>query len=338
MNSLNKNILFEHFAGRTTPLQKKLIADWLQNTDNQELYYHWLEDYENEYPQILMDRDTAKAVFFQKIERHENVETFTKTNRYSEELVVPFWQNSWFKWTAAAVTIMVSGLTFYTQKDTVLYQNYQTAYGETRTVNLPDGSRVTLNANSVLKFPRFGFETKPIREVYLEGEAEFSVKHTPLNQKFIVRTSHKMEVEVLGTEFTIFARNRGSKVVLNKGKVKINYFEGSRPHTIVMKPGELVALDKKNTVEMKETVEVKNHSAWKSHNFVFDNTSMQEVAYLIEENFGIEVKINSEQLANRTIAGTFNAEKAEDLLMILEELLELQREQIGERKILLTEK
>ena len=49
MNLLNKNILFEHFAGRTSPLQKKLISAWLQVSDNQELYYRWLEDYENEY-------------------------------------------------------------------------------------------------------------------------------------------------------------------------------------------------------------------------------------------------------------------------------------------------
>ena len=82
----------------------------------------------------------------------------------------------------------------------------------------------------------------------------------------------------------------------------------------------------------------RSHNAWKSHRFVFDNTSLQEIAYLIEENFGVEVKINSQQLANRTIAGTFSAEKADDLLLILEELLELQSEKNEDNKILLFEK
>jgi transmembrane sensor len=337
MNLLNKNILFEHFAGRTTPLQKKLISDWLQSSDNQELYYRWLEDYENEYPQILMDKDLAKTIFFEKIqsdfsEKNVAIESFYEENH------TPFWQQSWLKWSVAAVVFLGLGLAFYSQKNALIYQQYQTTFGETRIVNLPDGSKITLNANSVLKFHRFGFADEEIREVYLDGEAEFSVKHTPKNQKFIVKTSHKMEVEVLGTEFTVFARNRGAKVVLNKGKVKVNYLEGSEKHTIMMKPGNLVSLDKKNVAEIQEVVEVKNHNAWKSHRFVFDNTSLQEIAYLIEENFGVEVKLNSEQLANRTIAGTFSAEKADDLLLILEELLELQSEQIGERKILLSEK
>jgi transmembrane sensor len=340
MNLLNKNILFEHFAGRTTPLQKKLISDWLQSSDNQELYYRWLEDYENDYPQILMDKDLAKSNFFEKIqsdipEKTINVESFYEEAEHRPS--VPFWQQPWLKWSAAAVLVLGLGLTFYSQKDTLIYQQYQTTFGETKIVNLPDGSKITLNANSILKFHRFGFADEEIREVFLDGEAEFSVKHTPTNQKFIVKTSHKMEVEVLGTEFTVFARNRGAKVVLNEGKVKVNYLEGSEKHTIMMKPGNLLALDKKNAAEVQEVVEVKNHNAWKSHRFVFDNTSLQEVAYLIEENFGVEVKLSSEQLANRTIAGTFSAEKADDLLMILEELLELQSEQIGERKVLLTE-
>ena len=340
MNLLNKNILFEHFAGRTSPLQKKLISDWLQVSDNQELYYRWLEDYENEYPQILTNREFAKRTFFEKIESDFEKKDSIEEPLYEENLERPiasFWQKSWTKWSVAAV-FLVAFVSMYVQRDAIVYQQYQTAFGETRIVNLPDGSRIALNANSILKLHRFGFADEAIREVYLDGEAEFSVQRTPKNQKFIVKTSHKMEVEVLGTEFTVFARNRGSKVVLNKGKVKINYLEGTQKYTILMKPGNLVTLDKKNVVAVKEVVEVKNHNAWKSHRFVFDNTSLQEIAYLIEENFGVEVKINSQQLANRTIAGTFSAEKADDLILILEELLALKSEQIRENQVLLTEK
>jgi transmembrane sensor len=337
MNLLNKNILFEHFAGRTTPLQKKMISDWLQGSDSQELYYKWLEEYENEYPQILLDKEIAKYSFFEKIQ--SNTETAPLNESYSyEEENYSFWQQPWFRWSVAAFVVLGLGLSFYFYKDFFVYQQYQTAFGETKIVNLPDGTKITLNANSILKFHRFGFEKESIREVYLNGEAEFVVKHTPLNQKFVVKTSHKMEVEVLGTEFTVFARERGSKVVLNKGKVKVNYLEGSARHTLMMKPGNLLSLNETNVAEIKDVVEVQNHNAWKTHRFVFDNTSLQEVAYMINENFGVEVKLNSEQLANRTIAGTFSAEKADDLLLILEELLELQSEPIGMQKILLFEK
>ena len=336
MTTLSKNILFEHFAGRTSPLQKKMIADWLQNPENKEVYYKWLEDYENEFPQIMADKESAKAFFFQKI----HSETISDFEVIVEEELVPeknIWQLTWFKWTSAAVIFMVSGLTLYLQKDQLIYQNYHTAYGETQSIDLPDGSKVTLNANSTLKHKRFNFEKEATREVFLDGEAEFSVKHKTDNQRFIVRTSQKLEVEVLGTEFSVFARNRGSKVVLSKGKVKVNFLNGTSKRSVMMKPGDLVSLDKTGKTEIKAVKNVKSYTAWKVHRFVFDDTSLEEISYQIAETFGVQIKINSEELANRTVTGTFSADKADDLISILQELLGLQYQKNEDGTLVLSE-
>ena len=341
MTSLNKNILFEHFAGRTTPLQRIVISEWLQASENQEVYYQWLEDYENTFPQILADKDEAKKVFFDKIYSESN--TKIVQNVIEEEIFedyqepIKIWKKSWFKWAIAAMLFLSFGMTFYIQRDNIFYKNYQTAYGETQTINLPDGSRVTLNANSILRLKRFGFVSAPIREVFLDGEAEFSVKHKSDNQRFIVKTSQKLEVEVLGTEFSVFARTRGSKVVLTKGKVKVNYGVGKQQHSIMMKPGDLVSLDKKGEVKLKEIQNVKVYTAWKSHRFIFDNTSLEEITYQIEENFGVHIKINSANLANRTVTGTFSAEQADDLIAILQELLNLQYEKNADGTVVLSD-
>ena len=341
MTSLNKNILFEHFAGRTTPLQRIVVSEWLQTPENQEIYYQWLEDYENTFPQILADKDVAKKVFFDKIYAENNTETIQET--ISEEVFddyqepVAIWKKPWFRWAIAAMMILGFGMTFYIQKDNIFYKNYQTAYGETETINLPDGSRVTLNANSILRLKRFGFVSAPIREVFLDGEAEFSVKHKSNNQRFIVKTSQKLEVEVLGTEFSVFARMRGSKVVLTKGKVKVNYGVGNQQHSIMMKPGDLVSLDKKGEVKLKEIQNAKVYTAWKSHRFIFDDTSLEEITYQIEETFGVHIQINSADLANRTVTGTFSAEQADDLIAILQELLTLQYEKNSDGTVVLSE-
>ena len=342
MNSfVGKNILFEHFAGRTTPLQKKLVSNWLQNVENQEIYYKYLEEYENSFPQIIADTDTAKSKFFDKIAQMQTSqlddEPIEETEEYYEQESIPIWKKTWFKWAIAAMLFLSFGMTFYIQQDNIFYRNYQTAYGETQTINLPDGSRVTLNANSLLRLKRFGFVSAPIREVFLDGEAEFSVKHKSDNQRFIVKTSQKLEVEVLGTEFSVFARTRGSKVVLTKGKVKVNYGFGKQQHSIMMKPGDLVSLDKKGDVKLKEIQNAKVYTAWKSHRFIFDNTSLEEITYQIEETFGVHIQINSADLANRTVTGTFSAEQADDLIAILQELLTLQYEKNSDGTVVLSE-
>ena len=341
MTFLNKNILFEHFAGRTTPLQRIVISEWLQASENQEVYYQWLEDYENTFPQILANKDEAKKAFFDKIYSENNVQIVQDVveeevfEDYQEPITI--WKKTWFKWAIAAMLFLSFGMTFYVQKDNIFYKNYQTTYGETQTINLPDGSIVTLNANSILRLKRFGFVSAPIREVFLDGEAEFSVNHKSDNQRFIVKTSQKLEVEVLGTEFSVFARLRGSKVVLTKGKVKVNYGIGKQRHSIMMKPGDLVSLNKKGEVKLKEIQNVKVHTAWKSHRFIFDNTSLEEITYQIEETFGVHIQINSADLANRSVTGTFSAEQADDLIAILQELLTLQYEKNSDGTVVLSD-
>src|SRR4051794_3745894 len=53
MKELSKNILFQYFSGVASPLQRKLILEWLQQEGNNELFYSWLEDWEKEHMQFV---------------------------------------------------------------------------------------------------------------------------------------------------------------------------------------------------------------------------------------------------------------------------------------------
>ncbi|MFN3488032.1 MAG: FecR family protein [Emticicia sp.] len=315
--SVNKNILFENFAGRATPLQKKLIEAWIQEPSNKELYYEWLDEWENQFIQILPDVDAALEKSLLKIEQSEQI--FSVANKQTS----PNYFNKNRTWlaVAAAITVFIS-IGLFLVKNYILYQNYQTAFGEIEKIELADGSQITLNANSSLKVPRFGFGNT-IREVLLTGEANFSVKHTIDNKRFIVKTHKNFEIEVLGTEFNVNARQKDTKVVLNKGKIQLSYKDGKVAKKITMKPGDLVIIDQKGHLNLKEVPQPQIFSAWKEQRFVFDETSLQEVATMIEENFGLTIGFREDFLAKRTISGTFHAENADELLQVIAELLEI---------------
>lgn len=315
--SVNKNILFENFAGRATPLQKKLIEAWIQEPSNKELYYEWLDEWENQFIQILPDVDAALEKSLLKIEHSEQV--FSVTNQTTS----PNFFNKNRTWFAIAATITVCiSIGLFLGKNYILYQNYQTTFGEIEKIELSDGSQITLNANSSLKVPRFGFGNS-IREVLLTGEANFSVKHTFDNKRFIVKTNKNFEIEVLGTEFNVNARQKDAKVVLNKGKIQLNYKNGKVAKKITMKPGDLVVIDPKGQLNLKVVPQPQIFSAWKEQRFIFDETSLLEVATMIEENFGLTIKFREDLLAKRTITGTFHAENADELLQVIAELLEI---------------
>ena len=157
----------------------------------------------------------------------------------------------------------------------------------------------------------------------MTGEANFSVKHTFDNKRFIVKTNKNFEIEVLGTEFNVNARQKDAKVVLNKGKIQLNYKNGKVAKKITMKPGDLVVIDPKGQLNLKVVPQPQIFSAWKEQRFIFDETSLLEVATMIEENFGLTIKFREDFLAKRTITGTFHAENADELLQVIAELLEI---------------
>lgn len=286
-------------------MQKKAIEEWLEDESNRELFFEWLKDWENEHPQFLTDTDKALERFWENVATNRNpVESV-----FARKPVYPGIK----AWMVAASAVLLLAATFLLSNDVFLYRTYRTAFGEVQTFILADGSRVVLNANSSLRVSRFGF-MRGRREVHLIGEAEFSVKHTASHQKFIVETPSRMSVEVLGTQFVVYARDRGSKVVLKTGKVRIND-GGKQSFTIV--PGEVVTFDKKGVFQKQSNQRVQVYSAWKDRRFIFDHTPLREVAYVLEENFGVKVQMTDTALANRSISGTFKASNAKEMLDIL---------------------
>jgi ferric-dicitrate binding protein FerR (iron transport regulator) len=169
MTELNKNILFQYFSGTESPLQKKLILEWLQDDANQETFYQWLEEWEKEHVQFMPDTAMASAKIMNKIDSLRG-----EAEEASVHSIVQ--KNSLFRirkiWWVAASVVLVLGLSFYIFRDNINYIKYQTAYGQVKEFNLADGSHVVLNANSSLLVSRWKFEIGA-RDVILDGEAAF---------------------------------------------------------------------------------------------------------------------------------------------------------------------
>ncbi len=328
---ITKSTVINFLSGQATSLQKKLVEEWLEEEKNYELFYEWLDEWEREHPQFLTDTDTALQQYVEKIGNskpeyfNELIEVKQKSNK-----------TNWFRY-AAATFILLSAAYLLNKADFIQYQTYSTGYGEVKQLLLEDGSRVFLNSNSSLQVPRFGFG-KTTREVLIKGEAEFSVVHTKNDQKFLVHTTDNLEIEVVGTEFVVYSRARGSKVVLNKGKVVLRTLMGkdTLPHTLTIKPGDVVTIEK-GKFNLKEKQQVKAHSAWKEHRFVFDHTSLREIAFEMEESFGVSMQIQDSTLANRQLTGTFEAQDADELIQVLARVLDVQVSQRGKKVTLSTQ-
>lgn len=329
VNDVTQELLFRYFAGAATAFQKQLVEQWAKSLENRERFYEALETWEAQNPQYLPDVAAAQH-------RHQARLADPEADPHRAVVEPPahpfFPRRVWLGWGIAAslALLLGSGWVF---RETLLTQTYATAYGETQQLTLPDGSRVTLNANSRLQFPRYGFG-KRTREVALTGEATFSVVHTPDDRRFVVKTDRNFEVVVLGTEFTVYNRPRGCRVVLSRGKVQLRYGEGATTRQLTMKPGDAVTLDRRGQAQFRQLRQPENVSAWRENRFVFEETTLAEIAQIFEETYGLHLQIPDPDLARWTVSGSFTARNANELLESLTQAASLNYVRHDDRVIL----
>ena len=236
-------------------------------------------------------------------------------------------RRNWLRGAAAVALLgLVGALAWWHAASDEETVDYATAYGETRTVVLPDGSEVMLNANSRVRY-QAPTARRPRREVWLEGEAFFKVMHLdqPTPVPFLVHTPD-LQVQVLGTEFNVNTRRGRTQVVLNKGSVALQL---PSDETTALQPGELAEFAAPEAQLHKATVDPERFTAWRDRRLKFDDTPLSEVALVLEENYGVRVVFDSPDLRDERVTGEISAQKIDTILKALSTLFSIAVERSG---------
>ena len=221
------------------------------------------------------------------------------------------------------IILIISALFIFIKKERSVV--IKTGYGDLRSVVLPDSSLVMLNANSSITFNKSWGKNKS-REVWLEGEAFFTVRHinqdtnqVQTQERFIVHTE-EVTVEVLGTSFDIRHRRGKIQVVLETGRIKVS-FQDKRMNDIVMQPGDILGYDQEEKKYTTATTSAERFSAWKEKKLQLDNPTTAEIVQYLEDNFGKHIVLDDTELAKRKIEGSILLTNLDDALFILSTVL-----------------
>lgn len=197
-----------------------------------------------------------------------------------------------------------------TPAEATVYNRMSTPRGGEYQLVLSDGTVVSLNAQSELKYP-VAFNGKT-REVQLTGEAYFEVA-PDAEHPFIVKTG-AMDIRVLGTTFNVRAYREGaSQTTLVEGKVKVQ--AGREEH--VLAPGQQLSRNERGEVAVRE-VDVEHYTAWRNRRFVFEDDPLEEVLYQLERWYNVTFFIQNESA--RELRFTGDLPKYENLDKVLKKL------------------
>lgn len=175
---------------------------------------------------------------------------------------------------------------------TMAYTTISTGTGEKKKITIPDGSRLTLDAGTTI---RFGDDFSKERKIELvDGEVFFDVQKDE-QRPFIIQ-SQGLTTTVLGTSFNISAYKGLNNVSIGVVSGKVSVAGHAAASTVLEKDQELVY--NKNTKSYKTIPLDESLTAWQEGRLLLNDLSFSEVAIIMKKNFGVELVANDDNIKN----------------------------------------
>jgi transmembrane sensor len=208
---------------------------------------------------------------------------------------------------AGALAVLIAALMvgLYMARDATLV----TREGEQKTVELSDGSQVSLNANSRVLVQ---YDDHVRRVTLARGEALFNViKHQ--SRPFVVVVGNR-KVIAMGTSFLVRreeASGTAYTVTLVEGRIAVEPISGPDilPRDFVsglklLNPGERLRF-KGETQDAVDSPSIERVTAWQRGQLIFDDTSMSEAAAEFNRYGSNKITIDSDVAKKFRVGGVF---------------------------------
>jgi len=315
----------------------------------------------------LMDSAQNVEVFLEVAQLWDKVETLHRLADLFPKSSSVYQNNNSKSWKGAlvasiAVVLSLSIFVFSnnqtnTQESLITQTNLQTTFetkiGESRTIHLPDGSKVVFNTNTLaeIKF------TKLARVIELKrGELHIDVAHDK-SRPLSILVAGKI-IQAVGTAFNVEVRNNSIELIVTDGRVLVADIEFQNelldsnniglplpPGTFAISKGEKINLQPIGIPHIAnfseeiihiEPVDIAASLSWRTGNLIFRGESLADAMAEIARysNMTIELDDDSELRMIR-VAGMFKTGDIVGLLNVLEQNFNIHHQQISEHKIFL---
>jgi ferric-dicitrate binding protein FerR (iron transport regulator) len=208
------------------------------------------------------------------------------------------------------------------------------AHAESLELILDDGTHITLNRDSKLRYKK-SYPSSG-RKVSLSGEAWFDVARDTAHP-FVIDAG-EATVEVLGTSFNVnaYKENQTVEITVESGMVALSTKAEKKAgqEQIILKAGNSGSYHKQKQELVLISRADPNSISWKTRELYFDATPLQEAVELISKVYGTQIRIASEELADCPITVTFSDQELEAVLQVLKLTLDLDITRQGETILL----
>ena len=292
-------IISRYLSKEATPEDIKVLDDWISAApENYKSFLAQKNVWEISHPAFNpeeIDVDSAHRKVMEQI-LHQHQPAVSVRPKLS---FLHYWQQ------VAAILLLplliLSAYLYFKPASQIAetYQELFTPYGTWSVVNLPDGSKVWLNAGSSLKYPT-QFSDKQ-RVVSMQGEAYFEVESD----------------KATGTAFNVnaYAPDHVAAVTLVKGKVAVTL---DQKKTISLSPGEKIDYNLATSLYNVNKTNTYKWCSWKDGILIFRDDPLEYVFKRLGQTYNVEFILKDAELGKYSYKATFEGESLNEILRLLE--------------------
>nr|WP_295383193.1 FecR domain-containing protein [Pseudoxanthomonas sp.] len=240
-------------------------------------------------------------------------------------------RRTWYRpvaWAAALMLAVGGGLWLLADFQSTPATPYATEIGKQRRVDLPDGSALVLDTNTLVQVV---YERSQRRVVLLRGRMQASVAHDA-NRPFVV-TSGIGSVRALGTVFQVERQDGKTVVALLEGRVIVNT-EGHPPrHAIELHPLQQLVYDADGKLGSPRSIDRNVAESWTRGRLVFKEERLADLVVEFNRYSHDQLVLSQAELGEIRVSGVFNAGDQSGLLTTLRQGWGVQAKPVGGNRI-----
>jgi transmembrane sensor len=309
-------LVMKSFTGEISPEEKKELDEFLAFSSFYSEKYKLLKGFWSQEVFYNHSADTNAALqkVLSKINGGEELESLQESSS----------RVSWFKrYAVAAILLLAVGLGIFTymekfrgNKQIELVEKYN-GNGAKSMITLTDGTRIWLNSESKIKYPK-SFQDDE-RTVYLTGEAFFKVAPDP-EKPFYIHLN-KAKIRVIGTSFNVKAYEEDDHVETSvvSGKVAFipNLHKAEGPDTVFLTRNNKVTYTNSSGDIITEITNTNDDKEWINGKLIFKSESLESISRQLERNFGKKILFKDNKLKQYKFTGSFDESSLNEILYYL---------------------
>lgn len=294
-NEIEESKIVAYFnGGGLSDEERAQMRQWLQDERN---HNHAVEVYKLWQMTAMLspqEIDTAKGF--------ESLRSRLDLKSPAREVKLNWW--TYFSAAAALLVIGLCAVYFITSRSAA---DFVQVAKQKEVVALPDGSKMTMNANAEARYSLEAFAKE--RVVRVTGEVFFEVEHR--GDAFIVETEFA-SIQVLGTKFLVRAvedRKRG--VIVSEGRVLV--VDKAQKKEYILNAGAELVFGGDMGINQADM----NDLYWVTGELKFENNILGDVFEEIEKAYGTKIEVADTSIRNCRLTATFQRMPLSTVLAVI---------------------